>query len=314
MPNGSCCWGGGIYLTTPEQVRFEHACADHLQKVCARCASPPFPASAKELYERVLARSDEHLDLISGAAGCLLVALHLHQVTRSPRAMSLAATCAKRLAAQARCADGAASWPNRLGTQPLLGFSHGVGGIAVALASYAVNSGDERALALSNQALAYERRRYAAGERNWPDLRGDASAFRWAWCHGAPGIGISRVLLRRLAMGDVQLEGEIENAWASTVERGFGGSHSLCHGDLGNADLLLLAGEQHHGLARRFARAVLAEQERSHRWRCGLADWQETPGLMVGIAGIGYGLLRVLDPTTVPSVLALEPPRAGRGA
>jgi lantibiotic modifying enzyme len=30
---------------------------------------------------------------------------------------------------------------------------------------------------------------------------------------------------------------------------------------------------------------------------------------MTGLAGIGYGLLRLADPQSVPSVLTLEPPR-----
>jgi len=32
-------------------------------------------------------------------------------------------------------------------------------------------------------------------------------------------------------------------------------------------------------------------------------------GLMTGLAGIGYGLLRLANPDRVPSVLVLEPPR-----
>jgi lantibiotic modifying enzyme len=32
------------------------------------------------------------------------------------------------------------------------------------------------------------------------------------------------------------------------------------------------------------------------------------PGLMVGLAGIGYGLLRIASPERVPSVLVLSPP------
>jgi lantibiotic modifying enzyme len=36
------------------------------------------------------------------------------------------------------------------------------------------------------------------------------------------------------------------------------------------------------------------------------------PGLMVGLAGIGYGLLRLADPQRVPSVLVLAPPSIRR--
>jgi lantibiotic modifying enzyme len=33
------------------------------------------------------------------------------------------------------------------------------------------------------------------------------------------------------------------------------------------------------------------------------------PGLLTGLAGIGYGLLRIALPERVPSVLSLEPPK-----
>jgi lantibiotic modifying enzyme len=43
---------------------------------------------------------------------------------------------------------------------------------------------------------------------------------------------------------------------------------------------------------------------------CATPGGVETPGLMLGLAGIGYGLLRLADPDRVPSVLALEAPRS----
>jgi lantibiotic modifying enzyme len=96
------------------------------------------------------------------------------------------------------------------------------------------------------------------------------------------------------------------------VQRGFGKNHSLCHGDLGNLDFLLLASGlfDRPDLARqihRFTRIVLSSMKREG-WLCGTAGSVEAPGLMNGLAGVGYGLLRLADPGGVPSVLALEPP------
>ncbi|MEW1847765.1 hypothetical protein AB0392_58245 [Nonomuraea angiospora] len=34
----------------------------------------------------------------------------------------------------------------------------------------------------------------------------------------------------------------------------------------------------------------------------------QVPGLMTGLAGIGYGMLRAAAPNRVPAVIALEPP------
>ena len=43
-------------------------------------------------------------------------------------------------------------------------------------------------------------------------------------------------------------------------------------------------------------------------WQCGGPQAVETPGLMLGLAGIGYQMLRLAEPDRIPSVLVLAPP------
>jgi len=43
-------------------------------------------------------------------------------------------------------------------------------------------------------------------------------------------------------------------------------------------------------------------------WGCGGPNGVEMPGLMLGLAGIGYQMLRLAEPDRVPSVLTLAPP------
>ena len=38
-------------------------------------------------------------------------------------------------------------------------------------------------------------------------------------------------------------------------------------------------------------------------WQCGLPSGRETPGLMTGLAGIGYQLLRMVAPDRVPALV-----------
>jgi lantibiotic modifying enzyme len=168
-------------------------------------------------------------------------------------------------------------------------------------------------------ALSYERRAFDRQRGNWPDYRilngiqtGNDDAFMWSWCHGAPGIGLARLIaLQHIASPN--LESELHTAIASTVNTGFGNNDSLCHGDLGNLELLLHARELgYHGewesvLATEASRSV--ERLAAGHWRCGVPGGVETPGLMMGLAGIGYGLLRFGAPHRVPSILSLEPPR-----
>jgi lantibiotic modifying enzyme len=107
---------------------------------------------------------------------------------------------------------------------------------------------------------------------------------------------------------------ELAVAVDTTRRLGFFGSHSLCHGALGNLDVLLRAADATGDDALRdevFRRAAgtLAGIAQSG-WLCGVPLAVETPGLLVGLAGIGYGLLCLAHPSRVPSVLSFELPEA----
>jgi lantibiotic modifying enzyme len=172
-------------------------------------------------------------------------------------------------------------------------------------------------------AITYERSLFSRAAGNWADLRerknpsgqSDLQTFMTAWCHGAPGIGIARIHSLRY-LDDVavhSVRAEIEIAIKTTLARGFGGNHSLCHGDLGNLEVLLQARpfivphEEWQAIVYERTVAVLQHIE-SQGYLCGEPLGVETPGLMTGLAGIGFGLLRLAEPTRVPSVLVLEPP------
>lgn len=214
------------------------------------------------------------------------------------------------------------AWPSAMDVvvAPLTGFAHGTAGIAWALLQLAALTGEERFRSVALSALAYERDSFVPEEGNWTDWRKDESssaderAFVAAWCHGAPGIGLSRLgMLPHL--DDAETRAEIDIALKTTLARGFGDNHSLCHGDLGVLDVLLTARETlgevpWHSEVERRAAGVLASIERQG-WICGTPRRIEAPGLMMGIAGIGYGLLRLAEPGRVPSVLLLSPPVPG---
>ena len=148
------------------------------------------------------------------------------------------------------------AWDSRTPTlRPLTGFAHGNAGIAWALGELADLTGEVRFRTAERSAVAYERSLFSAEAKNWPDLRErdaglqglegdpDQASFMAAWCHGAPGIGLARILsLGRL--DEPATRAEIEAALETTLAQGFGDNHSLCHGDLGNLEPLLQAGER----------------------------------------------------------------------
>jgi lantibiotic modifying enzyme len=103
-------------------------------------------------------------------------------------------------------------------------------------------------------------------------------------------------------LDDEWVREEIQVALRTIRDHGFGGGHSLCHGDLGSCELLLQAGDEDvYRLAAPIVDCVTRKE-----WSCGTPQGVETPGLMTGLAGIGYGLLRLAEPARVPSVLTLD--------
>jgi type 2 lantibiotic biosynthesis protein LanM len=256
---------------------------------------------------------DTVFDVIGGAAGCALALRALYECRPSPRVVELGRTCGDHLLANAQPIDGGLGWLcGSHATTPLTGFAHGSAGIAHALLAVAVLTGDARYQEGAIGAFTYERSLYSAEKANWPDLRNNASkGFVTAWCHGAPGVGLSRLCALSHFHDDTLIE-EIHAALTTTKSHTSIGNHSLCHGDLGNADVLLTASQvlrepklRLH--ANRLAAAGLESAKKSG-WICGNPLGVESPGLMTGISGIGYALLRLTEPARIPSILALQPP------
>src|SRR5262249_16878259 len=136
--------------------------------------------------------------------------------------------------------------------QALTGFSHGTAGYALSLLKLAEITGQEHFQQVALAALEYERSLFSSEKQNWPDLRspeilgidtkqvnGEVS-YMISWCHGAPGVGLAR-LASLSSLDDATVREEIAFALQTTVAQGFGQNHSLCHGDLGNLDVLLTA-------------------------------------------------------------------------
>jgi type 2 lantibiotic biosynthesis protein LanM len=301
-------WGGIIYTLA------------HLR---ALWRAPELLAQAEGVVERLptwIAR-DTRFDTIGGAAGCIAGLIALQQMLPSARTLSAATQCGEHLLAHAARTEHGVGWiiPNE--TAPLSGFSHGAAGIARALLKLATLTGQESFRTTALAAIAHERSLFSPQAGNWRDLRvratgdsgsqGDGEGFTTAWCNGAPGIGLARLSTIE-ELDDPEVRGEIDAAVHTTLQRGLGGNHTLCHGDLGNLELLLVAGrvfenESWFTEARRVARPIVESIGR-HEYRCAAPLNVDSPGLMTGLAGIGYGLLRLAEPLRVPSILTLDPP------
>jgi lantibiotic modifying enzyme len=167
-------------------------------------------------------------------------------------------------------------------------------------------------------AFQYERTLFDSHSGNWPDFReqpsrgGLAKNYCVFWCHGAPGIGLSRLraysllgepILRDEALAAIRTTScAIESALSAGTE-----NYSLCHGLTGDAELLLQAARvlgpemACRDLSVAVADVGIRSYAPSGRWPCGSGSG-ETPNLMLGLAGIGHFYLRLHDPR-VPSIL-----------
>ncbi|MER7752285.1 type 2 lanthipeptide synthetase LanM family protein [Kitasatospora sp. NPDC097643] len=304
--------GAGGVLYTLAQLAAHHPGAD-------------LDALAALVLDRVAvaAPEDTHHDLVAGNAGTIGGLLAWAAVRPGPAVTAALAACAERLVRTATPhPEGGVGWlPATLAatvTRPLAGFAHGGSGIAWALTRAGHRLGDPHLPQLALAALEYERTLFDPAAANWRDVREDggpdAPSFPTLWCHGAAGIALARVELVELLEGaellpdgSELLRKECDTALDTVLREGFGHNFSLCHGDLGNLEPLLRAGGTWRAAGLRQARATLDDLD-TRGWICGLPHGVHSPSLLVGLAGIGHGLLRLAAPTTTPAVLTLQPP------
>src|SRR6185437_3880694 len=213
---------------------------------------PTLAREAQEMltYFVVSIEEDTAFDIIGGAAGCILGLLALYQVAPAQDVLQAALRCGEHLLSKSCPMTRGLGWPSPIaedGETALAGFSHGTAGIALSLFRLAAASGEQRFHEAALSALTYERGLYSSETQNWPDLReishkDHEPGSMLTWCHGAPGIGMARLASLPYS-DDPAMRAEIALAIEITLAKGFGANHSLCHGDLGNLELLLSAAQ-----------------------------------------------------------------------
>src|SRR6202521_4147686 len=249
---------------------------------------------------------DDACDLFMGTAGAIVPLLAVARRTGEDRYLRMASQLGDRLCERAqRKGDGAfwvhPKWPEGMG-----GFAHGVSGMGWALAKLASETGAEQHRQTARAAFAFEDALYDEEEQNWRDLRlleGLKTAS--AWCHGSVGIGLARLDLdRRLANPSTRQV--LHRTAAATWRLGLGWNHCACHGDFGAWELLeraIALGEGPNDLTRVHLGELLLTSLEDHGPSCGMTRDTFTPGLMPGLGGIAYQLLRMHPDNELPSIL-----------
>jgi len=290
---------------------------------------------AAALTALVLSRPDDvpDFDLLNGKAGAITALLLLHTALDDRGLLDAAGWLGDALLATAEEDAAGVSWRalHQKGRHNWTGMSHGTAGAAYALLELFRATGEVRYRQAAERAFAYERHWFDREALNWADFREALPRRRSVrppcsathWCHGAAGIALSRLRAYEL-LGDSACRAEAL-AGLQTTRRSIEAAlslgstnYSLCHGLTGQAEVLRygsrLLGEAEadaDGLARRVAATgVRRHGAEAAGWPCGTTSNGQTPGLMLGLAGIGLFYLR-LHSSTVPSVLLLRPEEFG---
>ena len=261
--------------------------------------------------------ANQKCDVMSGLAGCLLT-LRVVDAVRpcgdtATKINAYLAILSKRAVREKQ----SCWWPSDIdSTRPLLGFAHGAAGIAAALSLTTESShkGEVSGLAHAlSGALAYERSCFDAQNFVWPDYRaGHVTApMAASWCAGAVGIGFSRLLCLRNDDSRLALE-DITRALRIALQSRPRENFCLCHGRAGTVDFVaalgtagLLAPSQRVDVGI-FLRTFI--DDASHLINTWLSDVRTPLGLMTGLAGIGYAMLRITHSEEVPSILGFALP------
>ncbi|MEU9731446.1 type 2 lanthipeptide synthetase LanM family protein [Streptomyces sp. NPDC048002] len=222
-------------------------------------------------------------DLAQGRAGALAAAVAAYEATGEPAAMRLAEGVAGLLL----------DTPMVTGEGQLLpratGFAEGTAGIAWALRRYAALGGE-------HAVRSAEAARILSGT-----VSETGQGDELSWWEGLAG--------RTASLLPDAISGAQDLPAARLADAPIGPDLSLAHGALGRLEALAALAAQGDHSARsalhRHSGQVLALVE-AQGHRCATPDHVPSPGLMTGLAGIGYGLLRLAHPESVPSLLLLR--------
>lgn len=258
--------------------------------------------------------TSEFHDLLTGPPGAVTALLRLSEIDGDHEWTRIAASIGEHMRDRATLTpagtgDGpAAWWPGQLDADRLGGASHGVTGIGWALSQL------ESTKDLADAAFRHEESLYEPELPGWRDMRKpDRPTEAAAWCHGSVGIGIVAADMLRRATDLASRE-----RWTDVLRRaaqaswpaGMGANHTACHGELGTWEL------QRHAMAHGVAPAGLDQEWLDARLLTGMEDFGAVagpnrdafrPGLLNGIAGIAYQLLRMHPQCPLPSVLLPDP-------
>lgn len=245
---------------------------------------------AKNLLEDVEELPRDRVDWVSGVSGVIKVLVNYFKLTQDNFFLEKAINLAGNM---------------EIEQVSLCGFSHGFSGIAYALHSLYVETGNVNYLKKVRHCIELENEHY---KDNWPDLRNNKETIS-QWCHGTVGIGYTRLLLKENGFDHANISRDLSSSINDVMSATLSDEAGLCHGELGRYSFLEKLSKSSvipEDLRKQINIKKASIQNSIYRGVT-VNAFENNPalGLMTGITGVGYALLRTID-EAIPDVLTLE--------
>lgn len=225
------------------------------------------------------------LDLADGLSGVLLGFISSYSILEKPTYYEFIEKITKVIIHRVKS--------NLLKDKVDMGMAHGYAGIILALSkAYLLRKNKECVDAI--QIL----------EAN---IKVDEYNSDISWCHGIAGLGLMYLFLEH-NFDNGKYHEKIERCAKILKNKVWNTSDCLCHGNMGTVDFFIQYSKlKSDKKALEYLKHFLCiYQTRNGKWYCGCKQDVVVYGLMLGLSGIGYELLRTLFPCDFPDVLILE--------
>lgn len=248
-----------------------------------------------ELFEQ-----DTAYDYLSGNAGAIVVLIELYKLTSQQKYLRLAEKMEEYLWQRAIKTEHTAGWKIGNIPIPLAGKSHGNSGFIMAYASLLEITHEFHYKETIDQLLAYENSLYSDDLQNWLDLRNmnqNHPQCMNTWCHGAPGILLTRMKLAGLQefKDNEQIAMDIKRAANALYEQKDLSGLCICHGMAGNYWIKRIyqkeRGEDFAKCEEGEGKDLISKILENHKY---LPQERYNPGLMTGVSGVGALLCDLL--------------------
>ena len=230
-----------------------------------------------EIVAKLLPK-DENMDYLSGNAGAIVAAMKLYQLTGEIEYCTAAIETEKDL------------W--KKGQRMEVG--HGNSGFLMAYVELYKMTYDQEYLKKIKLLLSYEDILYSEDLKNWIDLRDpDGRKTMCGWCHGAPGILLSRMSIMDILPDDKQIKKDILRAVSTLFHNEREKKICLCHGVTGNLLIMkkYLEKNPDDDLRQKYERQFLNLKEQLQDMRSLMVTETLNPAFMNGITGVGMALM-----------------------